>query len=142
MKAVIREYRHPADYGAVRALWEGMERGIHLGASDSASELEKKLQRDPELFLVAEVAAQVVGAVLGGFDGRRGLIYHLAVAAPQRGQGIGSRLMAEVEGRLRARGCLKCYLMVTRDNPDVIAYYEDRGWEAMDGVFLFGKEFA
>jgi ribosomal protein S18 acetylase RimI-like enzyme len=142
MSVVIREFRHPADFAAVRSLWEGIERGIRLGPSDSPSEIEKKLQRDPDLFLVAEQGSDIVGAVLGGFDGRRGLIYHLAVAARARGQGIGTQLMDEVEQRLRARGCLKCYLMITRDNPGVIEYYERRGWQAMDGVFLFGKEFA
>jgi ribosomal protein S18 acetylase RimI-like enzyme len=81
-----------------------------------------------------------VGSVIGGFDGRRGLIYHLAVAASFRGLGIGSRLMDEVEARLRSKGCLKCYLLVTADNPEVEAYYQQRGWQPMDTIHLFGKE--
>ncbi len=59
---------------------------------------------------------KLIGTVIGGFDGRRGLIYHLAVEAAFRQQGIGSLLMDEVERRLKAKGCLKCYLMVTVDN--------------------------
>src|SRR5512139_3948037 len=119
----IRTYQHPDDYTAVRALWEGIERGIHLGRSDTEDEIAKKAGHDPGLFLLAEAEARLVGALMGGFDGRRGLLYHLAVAPSHRGQGIGSALLREMEHRLRARGCLKCYLLVTTDNPEGIAYY-------------------
>jgi len=111
-----------------------------MGRSDTLPEIEKKLKRDPDLFLVAESEGNIIGSVIGGFDGRRGLIYHLAVETSFRGMGIGSHLMNEVEGRLRAKGCLKCYLLVTNDNPDVEGYYRQHGWQPMDTVHLFGKE--
>jgi ribosomal protein S18 acetylase RimI-like enzyme len=138
----IREFRYLEDLPAVLRLWQGMERGIHLGPSDEPLEIQKKLQRDPELFLVAEAGAEIVGAVMGGFDGRRGMVYHLAVAATFRRQGVGSGLMNELERRLRAGGCLKCYLMVTVDNSEAMRYYEDRGWRPMEHVRLYGKELA
>lgn len=136
----IREFRFPADYQPVYELWESMEKGVKVGRSDTPAEIEKKISRDPDLFLVAEADGCIIGAVIGGFDGRRGLIYHLAVAPSFRGKGVGSRLMDEVESRLRAKGCLKCYLMVTPDNTEVEAYYQQRGWHPMDYVHLFGKE--
>ncbi len=136
----IREFRFPADYGSVYELWGSMEKGVRVGRSDTLSEIEKKVMRDPDLFLVAESDGCIIGSVIGGFDGRRGLIYHLAVATSFREQGVGSRLMDEVEARLRAKGCLKCYLMVLLDNPDLEDYYKRRGWGHMDTVHLFGKE--
>lgn len=136
---LIREFRFPADYEAAFQLWK-MEKGIGIGRSDTLEEIEKKLARDPDLFLVAEADGCIVGTVIGGFDGRRGLIYHLAVEASYRGQGIGSRLMEEVESRLRAKGCLKCYLLVKADNPEAEVYYQHRGWQRMDVVHLYGKE--
>ncbi len=78
--------------------------------------------------------------MIGGFDGRRGLVYHLAVAAKFRGMGIGTRLMDELESRLRAKGCLKGYLMITLDNPEVESYYQRRGWQPMDTIRMYGKE--
>src|SRR5919108_281365 len=98
------------------------------------------LDVNSDLFLVAESKCVIIGAAIGGFDGRRGLIYHLAVAASFRGQGIGSELMNELESRLRAKGCLKCYLLVTVDNIEVADYYIRRGWQPMDQVQLYGKE--
>ena len=95
--------------------------------------------RDPGGCIVTVIIG-IAGSVIGGFDGRRGLIYHLAVAAPVRGVGIGSRLMAEVESRLRAKGCLKCYLLVTLDNSEVGDYYQRHGWQHMHDIHLYGKE--
>lgn len=117
-----------------------MEKGVRIGRSDTLEEIEKKVARDPDLFLVAESDGCIVGVVIGGFDGRRGLIYHLAVATSFREQGVGSRLMEEVESRLRGKGCLKCYLMVLPNNPELEDYYQRRGWKSMDYVHLFGKD--
>jgi ribosomal protein S18 acetylase RimI-like enzyme len=136
----IREFRFPADYQRVHQLWESMEKGVRVGRSDTRVEIEKKIARDPDLFLVAEIAENIVGSVIGGFDGRRGLLYHLAVAKEFRGQGIGTSLLNEVESRLRAKGCLKCYLMVTPENDEAAQYYEHHGWHLMDYVRLYGKD--
>lgn len=136
----LREFHYPQDYHALIELWNGMEKGVHVGRSDAPEEIEKKTMRDPDLFLVAEQDDRIVGSVIGGFDGRRGLIYHLAVARDFRQLGVGSRLLDELEARLREKGCLKCYLMVTPDNPEAERFYEKRGWHFMDYVRPFGKE--
>ena len=137
-KVSIREFRFPEDYVGVYGLWSNAGAGIHLRRSDDPDEIEKKLQRDPDLFLVAEADGKIVGTVLGGFDGRRGMMYHLAVVASRRRQGIGAILMEELERRLRAKGCIRYYLLVTADNLDAIQFYEMRGWERMD-LFVYGK---
>ena len=63
-----------------------------------------------------------LGAVLGGFDGRRGLVYHVAVDPQARGQGLGSALMDELERRLRNRNL---------DTPEVVGA---RMAKAMDEI--------
>lgn len=136
---LIRTFDFPRDLDAVITLWRASGPGVRLGLSDTPEEISKKLKRDPDLFLVAEDAGQVIGAVLGGFDGRRGLVYHLAVAPEQRGRGLGSALMAELESRLKAKGCRKYYLLVTRDNGGVVDFYRRLGWDVMP-VQLMGKE--
>jgi ribosomal protein S18 acetylase RimI-like enzyme len=136
----VREFRFPEDYPAARSLWENAGPGIHVRRSDEPEEIFKKLQRDPDLFLVAEIGQKMVGTVIGGFDGRRGLIYHLAVDNTFREHGIGSLLMDEVERRLKAKGCIKCYLMVAEDNKNAIQFYEARSWEPMQAILTYGKE--
>ena len=136
----IRDFRFPEDYPQVENLWASMERGVNLGRSDTPEEIQKKIAHGPDLFLVAEENGQIVGTVIGGFDGRRGLLYHLAVSASFRGQGIGSRLMDEIESRLREKGCIRCYLLVVTDNDEGMRYYEKRGWEHMTWVRPYGKD--
>ena len=136
----IRAFRFPADYDAVLKLWRSIEKGVRIGRSDTPAEIEKKLSRDPDLFLVAEADGAMIGSVIGGYDGRRGLVYHLAVASAYRGMRVGSQLMDELEARLRAKGCLKCYLLVTIDNLEAEVYYQHRGWQHMDTVRLYGKD--
>lgn len=134
----IRTFEFDRDLPKVLDLWRTSGPGIHLGRSDEPSELRKKLARDPDLFLVAEEDGALIGSVMGGFDGRRGMVYHLAVAPDRRRGGLGRRLMDELERRLRSKGCLKVYLLVTRDNPEALGFYERLGWEAMD-LHLLGK---
>jgi len=136
----LREFCFPEDYASVRQLWESMEKGVQVGRSDTLEEIQKKLTRDPDLFLLAEQDKKIIGTVLGGYDGRRGLIYHLAVASSYRGRGVGSLLLNEIESRLRSKGCLKCYLMVTPDNQEAMRYYEKHGWHSMDYVRPYGKD--
>lgn len=136
---LIREFDLARDYDAAIVLWQASGPGVHVGPSDTRAEIAKKAARDPDLFLVAEDAGQLIGTVIGGFDGRRGLVYHLAVSAAQRGQAIGTALMNEVERRLKAKGCRKCYLLVAEDNLDVIPFYQKLGWAKMPTT-LMGKE--
>jgi ribosomal protein S18 acetylase RimI-like enzyme len=135
----IREFVFPEDYQAVIRLWQQAGPGVHVGRSDQPGEIAKKLQRDPDLFLIAETGGEIVGSVLGGFDGRRGLVYHLAVIPGQTRNGVGSALMEELDRRLKAKGCLKSYLLVTRDNAEAMQFYRARGWEPMD-LLIYGKE--
>jgi len=138
----IRTFTFPDDYPAVFSLWEESGPGVQTGRSDTLEEIEKKVQRDPDLFLVAELDGQLIGSVLGGFDGRRGIIYHLAVAKEFRQLGIGSLLMDEVEERLRSKGCLRSYLLVIKENQSAANFYKKRGWAPMDYLDIFGKNLA
>ncbi len=127
-----------ADYHAVRALWEEYPDELGLGRSDARPEIAKKFAHDPELFLLAEQNGKIIGTVIGGFDGRRGIIYHLAVDRAWRRQGLGRILMEEVERRLASKGCIRAYLLVKPENLDVIEFYKQLGWEAMP-VTIMGK---
>ena len=135
----IRTFVFPDDYTDVYDLWAQAGAGLHVGRSDSPEEIFKKLQRDPDLFLVAEVNGRIIGSVMGGFDGRRGIIYHLGVSSDYRRNGVGRALMEALEDRLGAKGCLKSYLLVTKDNLEAIRFYEASGWERME-LYIYGKE--
>jgi len=135
---LVRTVNFPEDYASVLELWAHAGEGIQIRRSDEPLEMLKKVRRDPDLFLAAEINGRIIGAVLGGFDGRRGLVYHLAVDSSCRRKGIARRLMQELEQRLMQKGCVKYYLLVTRDNTDALQFYEEIGCEVMD-LRILGK---
>lgn len=134
----VRTARPERELDDILAIWAGAGPGIQLSPSDKPEEIQKKVQRDPDLFLVYEEDGNIMGVVLGGYDGRRGIVYHLAVPQEFRRKGIGVALMTELEQRLRAKGCYKYYLLVTPDNEGALAFYEELGCERMD-LLVLGK---
>jgi ribosomal protein S18 acetylase RimI-like enzyme len=135
----IRDFIFPEDYPKVYSLWQNSGSGVQIRKSDEPEEIRKKLEHDPDLFLVAEQGNQIIGAVLGGFDGRRGMMYHLAVAEQERRKGLATALVSELERRLRAKGCIRYYLLVTPDNHEAMCFYETSGWSSMN-LHVYGKD--
>ena len=131
----------PADYDAVLALWKSLV-GMGLSSADEPDAIAAFLKQNPTTVLVAERAGKIVGTVLGGWDGRRGYVYHLAVADESQGEGIGTALMDEVEQRFRLLGAQRIHLMIYEDNP-ASAFYEKRGWFSRGGeLLLMSKDIA
>lgn len=131
----LREFRLD-DYDAAIALWAQYPDELGIGRSDTREEIAKKVGRDPDLFVVAEEEGKLIGTVIGGYDGRRGLIYHLAVDHAYRGHGLGRSLMNEVERRLIAKGCIRAMLIVKPTNAQVIEFYQSFGWETTPNVVM------
>ena len=91
-----------------------------------------KVERDPDLFLVATLDGRIVGAVMGGWDGRRAYVYHLAVVHELRRRGVGDALMDELEERLRRKGALKAKCQIYTHNDGLVGVLQaarlgDRG---------------
>jgi ribosomal protein S18 acetylase RimI-like enzyme len=66
------------------------------------------------------------------------LVYHLAVFEEHRQQGIGKALMESLEGLLREKGCLRSYMLITKDN-SAVEFYKKLGWQLLD-IFTLGKD--
>jgi len=118
-----------ADYDDVLALW-GRSEGVGLGASDTRESIGAYLIRNPGLSQVAVSDTRVVGAVLCGHDGRRGLFYHLAVDRDYRGRGLGRRMAERALALLKEQGIQKTYIMVFQENHEGRGFWEAAGWEA------------
>lgn len=125
------------DYDAAVALWNLAE-GVEVAEGDSREEIRAYLLRNPGLSRVAEENGTIVGAVLCGHDGRRGLIYHLAVAALHHGKGIGKLLVGECLTRLRATGIARALILVAGDNAGAHSFWLRTGWEDVPGAILMG----
>ena len=98
--------------------------------------IEAKLRVQPELLLIGEVEAALVGAIIAGFDGVRGWLYHLAVAPELQRRGFGTQLVRTAEDGLRALGCRKVNLQIRAANRDVVAFYRSVGYDVEERVSL------
>ena len=131
----IRVFRQD-DFEEVITLWERCD--LLRPWNDPEMDIERKLNHDADLFLVAEVGGGVVGSLMGGYDGHRGSAYYLGVHPEYRGRGIANALLSRLEKKLIARGCPKIQIMVREENDLVIGMYERLEYEQQD-VMLLGK---
>jgi ribosomal protein S18 acetylase RimI-like enzyme len=138
---VIREFTLD-DYDEVLALWLGAGPGVDRRPSDERDQVELKVDRDPDLFLVATLDGYIVGAVMGGWDGRRAYVYHLAVVHEMRRRGVGGALMDELEERLWRKGALKAKCQIYTNNEASLAFFRRRGWDIEEGLWPVGKVLA
>ncbi len=115
------------DYDAVSALWRASE-GVGLRAADERPAIERFLERNAGLSLLAEVDGRLAAAILCGHDGRNGFLHHLAVAADFRGKGIARDLVGRCLRALAAEGITRCYAFVYTHNETGQAFWRAIGW--------------
>jgi ribosomal protein S18 acetylase RimI-like enzyme len=106
--------------------------------NDPRKDIRRKLQAQPELFLVGVLDGVIVASVMAGYEGHRGWINYLAVAPEQQGRGLGRAIMDAAERLLHERGCPKINLQVRSTNTAVLDFYERLGY-ARDDVVSLGK---
>lgn len=90
--------------------WIGANNGIFIVAVDSAHTLAG------------------YGLVFTRRDSTSARIYSLAIASSARGQGLGGRIVKELEKRSRKAGFTRMHLEVAHNNTAAISLYEKLGY--------------
>jgi ribosomal protein S18 acetylase RimI-like enzyme len=121
-------------YDEVIQLWRNA--GIGVGSSDSKEELEKMLVKNPDLFLIGRIKEKIITVVMGGFDGRRGYVHHLAVDPIYQKKGYGREIMNKLSEILYQKGIHKVHLFIEKQNEEVIGFYKSLGWEIRDDLTM------
>lgn len=127
------------DYPQLIDLWSNTT-NIGLSEADSPVHLDAFLQRNPGLSFVALEDDQIIGAVLGGHDGRRGAIYHLVVGKVFRGKGIGKQLLNHVTTAFAEIGIERCHIHVYADNQSGLDFWQKNGWFTRPELVLLSKD--
>jgi ribosomal protein S18 acetylase RimI-like enzyme len=122
------------DAAAVIALWEAC--GLTRPWNDPRDDYALAVAGPISAILIIRDGDVVVGSIMVGFDGHRGWVYYLAVAATHRLLGHGRVLMAAAEAWLRARGAPKMQLMVRDSNVAALGFYAALGFERQELVAL------
>ena len=101
-------------------------------------DISRKLEVDPDMFLVGLIRDTVMASVMVGYEGHRGWVNYLAVSPQHRGKGYARRLMDEAEKLLLARNCPKLNLQIRSTNSQAIEFYRTLGYE-LDHATGMGK---
>ncbi|MHA2364681.1 MAG: GNAT family N-acetyltransferase [Candidatus Hodarchaeales archaeon] len=116
------------DIPEVRNLW--LKVGFVLSFSDTIPEVKRMLSHNPDLCLVGYLKDnKIIAAVLGGFDGRRGWVHHLAVHPDMRRLGYGKKIMSELTNRFKKMKIAKIKLEILDVDIDVLHFYKKIGWD-------------
>lgn len=127
-----------AHYAEARVLWETTP-GVGLSGADTREGIGTFLTRNPGLSLVALDGGVLVGTILCGHDGRRGLIHHLVVAATHRRRGLARQLLAQGLAGLKREGIARAHLMVYATNEAGLAFWRRVGIERSE-IALFSVD--
>jgi len=122
------------DYQNVYNLWIHTP-GMGLNATDDSAEgIRKYLTRNPNTCFVAEDNGEIVGVIMSGHDGRRGLIHHTAVKVSERKRGIGSSLVEHAMTALENEGINKVVLVAFSKNEIGNAFWEKQGFTCREDL--------
>lgn len=119
------------------ALWQASE-GVRSG--ETRDEMLAYLERNPGLSVVAEEEGQLVAAVMGGHDGRRGYFYHLAVAGSHRRRGIARQMLERSLARMTAQGIRRATVFVIHSNESGQAFWKELGWYERNDLTLLSHD--
>lgn len=125
-------------YDEVLALWKKCE-GVGLSDADSLENIQAYLDRNPNMSFVARIDGKVVGVILGGHDGRRGYIHHLAVYPDCRRQGLARQLVSQCLQVLKNEGIQKCHIFIFDDNTSGIEFWKSIGWIHRSDISVISK---
>ena len=115
------------DYSQAYDLWLLCGNGLN-DKDDSKEGIDKYLKRNPYTSFVAVSDEKVVGVILCGHDGRRGIIQHACVSPDYRREGIGGKLVELALGALKDEGITKVLLVAFKKNEGGNAFWESQGF--------------
>lgn len=127
----------PDDWDGVAKVWEDHE-GTNL-VDDSPEGFAKYLRHNPATSFVAVDNGRIVGTILAGHDGRRGIFHHVSVLKEYQKQGIGRMLVESAEEALRKEGINKVLLVVFTHNDSGNAFWEHMGFTVREDLVYRNK---
>ena len=127
------------DYDDIYALWLSCA-GMGLNNLDDSREgISRFLARNPDTCFVAADGEKIVGVIMAGNDGRRGFIYHTAVAPEYRNQGIGAKMVDRTMLALKDCGINKAALVVFERNQAGNGFWEKQGFTVREDLVYRNK---
>ena len=126
------EYRtiNIKDYDEIFELWNSTEQSRRAlnPVDDTREGIDRYLKRNPNTCFAAVTNDKIVGVILTGHDGRRGIIHHMCVHPDYRRRGIAGQLVSLAEDALKKEGIQKVFGLVFKDNDTANFFWEQQGY--------------
>ena len=118
------------DYDELFKLWNSTEQSRRAlnPVDDSREGIERYLKRNPNTCFAAVQDGRIIGVILTGHDGRRGIIHHMCVHPEFLRMGIASHLVSLAEEALKKEGIQKVFGLVFADNEAGNLFWEKQGY--------------
>jgi GNAT superfamily N-acetyltransferase len=116
----------PEDAESILRFWK--DSGASRGTTDEAGYVRRVTENPAAVFLLALIDSKIVGSLLGTFDGWRGNMYRLVVAPEHRRQGIGRRLVRQVEQVFLESGIKRTTVLIEVDRPAAMEFWSAVGY--------------
>ena len=104
------------------------ESGASMGPTDSVERVRRAVTHPAALLIVAYAGPDIVGTLLGTFDGWRGNMYRLVVHPNRRRQGIGRLLVKRIEQFFAEQGARRITVLIEVDRPWAVAFWTAVGY--------------
>ena len=118
------------DYSELFRLWNSTEQSRRAlnPVDDSREGIDRYLKRNPNTCFAAVADGRIIGVILTGHDGRRGIIHHMCVHPDYRRKGIAACLVSAAEKALKEEGIQKVFGLVFVDNESANSFWEKQGY--------------
>lgn len=127
----------PDDWDGVAEVWKNHE-GTNP-VDDSPEGFTKYLRRNPATSFVAVDDGRIIGTILAGHDGRRGIFHHVSVLPEYQKQGVGKMLVDSAVEALRKEDINKVLIVVFKDNDNGNGFWEHMGFTVRDDLYYRNK---
>lgn len=129
----------PEEMAPVHELWGEAGLPFHPNGRDSLERLEAEAASGASFYAGAFLGGQMVGCVLGTWEGRKGWVNRLAVLPGQRRAGVAKALVRFCEEEFARRGAgLVCALIEEWNGPSM-ALFEAEGYAKRTDILYFRK---
>jgi len=116
----------PDDAEPIVTFWH--ESGASMGPTDQIEHVRRVVTNPAAVLILAMAEDEIVGTLLGAFDGWRGNMYRLVVHPSHRRQGVGRRLVRHVERVFAGWGVRRITVLIEVDRPWALEFWTAVGY--------------
>ena len=135
-KFVLRDCRSD-ELDAVLALWHAADASI--SRTDTDEDLLQVMDDESAQVFVAEIEGEIIGSIIGTFDGWRGNIYRLAVHPRYQRRGIARALVSKAEDYMVGKGAQRITALVEKEHASAMGFWEGVDYEIDSRMVRFVK---